>query len=223
MTNLNEWTNTLLHKNITLTLYFWRGWSWLCVRIELETGTDCNILTQSSSDHSSTSFAFWLSCSTAGHWGCKPSVWSWLSLCWHPIYNCNSPKPSVARGYIIVSCPPVSCGRMHISPSPNSTTSTVQGDIPIYLTGCTCFAVLPLIYTSHLLIDGSVEGQYVTLSMGQIELNCVVNRIVWSRTLLIFKLHNYARLNYVCKYADLLHGTVWNETVYMYKKGFGIK
>ena len=41
----------------------------LSVRGELETGTDCYILTPSSSDHSSTSFAFWLGCSTVGHWG----------------------------------------------------------------------------------------------------------------------------------------------------------
>ena len=39
----------------------------LCVRGELEMGTDCYILTQSSSDHSSTSFASWLGCSTVGH------------------------------------------------------------------------------------------------------------------------------------------------------------
>ena len=119
------------------------------MRGELETGTDCYILTQSSSNHSSTSFASWLGCSTMGHWGPKPSVWSWFSLHWHPIShsNWNWPKLSVAPGYIIVSCPPASCGRTHLPPSPNSTTSTGQGDIPISSTGCTCFAVLPLIYT----------------------------------------------------------------------------
>ena len=63
-----------------------------------------DILTQSSSDHCSTSFTFWLGCSTVGHWGPKPSVWSWFSLCGHPIsnWNSNSRKPSVAYGYIIV-------------------------------------------------------------------------------------------------------------------------
>ena len=121
----------------------------VCERWVVETWTDCYILTPSSSDHSSTSFAFWLSCSTMGHWGPKPSVWSWFSLSWHPIsnWNCNWPKPSVAPGYIIVSCPPASCGRMHLPPSPNSTSSTSQGDIPISSTGCICFTVLPLIYT----------------------------------------------------------------------------
>ena len=69
--NFNERTNTLLYKNISLTLYTRKGWCWLCVRGELETGIDCNILTQSSSDHSSTSFSSWLGCSTVGHWGPK--------------------------------------------------------------------------------------------------------------------------------------------------------
>ena len=71
MTNFNERTNTLLYKNIYLTLYYRKGWCWLCVRGELETGADCYILTPSSSDHCSTSFAFWLGCSTVGHWGPK--------------------------------------------------------------------------------------------------------------------------------------------------------
>ena len=62
-------------------------------------------------------------------------------------WNSNWPKPSVAPGYIIFLCPPASCGRTHLPPSPNSTTSTGQGDIPISSSRCTCFAVLPLIYT----------------------------------------------------------------------------
>ena len=33
------------------------------------------------------------------------------------------------------------CGRTHLPPSKNSTTSTGQGDIPISLTGCTCFNI----------------------------------------------------------------------------------
>ena len=148
MTNFNERTITLLYKNISLTLYSRKGWYWLCARGELEMGTDSYILTQRSSDHTSTSFAFWLGCSTVGHWGPKLSVWSWLSLRWHPIsnWNCNSSQPSVAPGYIIVWHPPASCGHTHLPPSPNSTTSTGQGDIPISSNGCTCFDVLPLIF-----------------------------------------------------------------------------
>ena len=157
MTNFNERTNertnTLLYKNIPLTFYSRKGLCWLCVRGELETGTDCYILTQSSSHHSSTSSSVWLSCSTVGHWGPKPSIWSWFSLRWHPISHwlqlqlklltgTDWPKPSVAPGYIIVWHPPASCGRTHPPPSPNSTTSTGQGNIPISSTGCTCFAYL---------------------------------------------------------------------------------
>ena len=168
MMNFNERTQFFFYKNVPLTLYSRKGWCWLCVRGELETGTDCYILTQSSSDHSSTSFAFWPGCSTVGHWGPKPSVWSWFSLRWHPISNYNRnwnwPKPSVAPGYIIVWRRPSSCGRTHLPSSPNSNTSTGQGDIPISSTGCTCLAVLPLFYTGISVIDVSVEDHYVTIS-----------------------------------------------------------
>ena len=61
LTTFNERTNTLLYKNIPLTFYSQKGWCWLWVRGELETGTGCYILTPGSSDHSSTSFA---SCGT---------------------------------------------------------------------------------------------------------------------------------------------------------------
>ena len=33
------------------------------------------------------------------------------------------------------------CGRSHLPPSPNLTTSTGQGDNPISSTGCTCFNI----------------------------------------------------------------------------------
>ena len=91
MTNFNERTNTLLYKNVPLILYSRKGWCWLCVRGELERGEDCYILTPSYSDHSSSSFAFWLGWSIVGHWGHKPSVWSRFSLRGHPTsnWNCN--------------------------------------------------------------------------------------------------------------------------------------
>ena len=44
-TSMNERTHFFI-KNISLTLYSRKGWCWLCVRGELETGTDCYILTQ---------------------------------------------------------------------------------------------------------------------------------------------------------------------------------
>ena len=108
MTNFNERAKTLLYKNISLTLYSRKGWCWLCVRGELETGTDSYILTQSSCDHSSTSFSSSLGCSTVGHWGPQSPQ---SARCSHvdilsPINsNCNWnwPKLYVAPGYIFVS------------------------------------------------------------------------------------------------------------------------
>ena len=115
MTNFKERTNTLLYKNISLTLYSRNGWCCLCVRGELETGTDCYILTQSSSDHISTSFAFWLGYSTVGHWRPKSpqsAAGSHVGILSptdsNSNWNWNWPKPSVAPGYIIVLCPPAS-------------------------------------------------------------------------------------------------------------------
>ena len=154
---MNERTNTLLYKNIPLTLYsrkgLRKGWCWLCVRGELETGTDCHILTQSSSDHSSTSFSSWLGCSTVGHWGPKPSVCHWLSIrplvpnwltqavCGTWLYNCLTPT----------------CFLWEYASAPNSTTSKVifwylRPDAPVSLFSC-------LFTQVHF---GSVEGQYVT-------------------------------------------------------------
>ena len=125
-----------------------KGWCWLCVSGELETGTDCYILTPSSSDHSSTSFAFWLGCSTGGHWGPKPSVLSWFSLRRHPISNCDwnslprtdQLKSSVAPGYIIVWHPPAFCGRTHlhrIQPRPQVKVifRHPRPDAPVLYTG----------------------------------------------------------------------------------------
>ena len=116
-------------------------------------GTDCYILTPSSSDHSSTSSSFcWAA--QPGFWGHKPSVWHWLSLR-HLVSNCdrnsncdcnsnwtllasnsNKLKPSVAPGYIIVWHPPASCGHRICT---KFNPSTGQGDILTSSTGCTCF------------------------------------------------------------------------------------
>ena len=152
--DFNGWRNTLLYKNIPLILYSRKGWRWLCVRGELETGTDCYILTQSSSDHSSTFFRIlaWLlnrwslrAQSLPSGAGSHSGIFSLTdSNC---NWNLNSLKPSVVPSYIIVYRLPTSCGRTHLPTSPNSTRSTGQGDIPISSTGCTCFAVSPLIYT----------------------------------------------------------------------------
>ena len=94
MTNFNERTNTLLYKNISLTLYSRKGWGWLCARDELETETDCYFDPKFFFNHSSTSFSSWMGCSTVGHWEPK-------ALCLPLALNS-------AAGYIIVSHPPTS-------------------------------------------------------------------------------------------------------------------
>ena len=70
-------------------------------------------------------------------------------------------------GYIFVWYPPASCGRTHLPPSLNSTTSTGQGNIPISLTGCTCFTVLLLIYTGASLDWRLGRGSICYKSMGK--------------------------------------------------------
>ena len=92
--------------------------------------------------------------------GCKPSVCKLiLMLASYLQLNCNWPKPSLAPGYIIVSHPPASCGHTHLPPSPNSTMSTGQGDIPISSTRSTCFVVFLLIYTGTSLGRGSIYNR----------------------------------------------------------------
>ena len=71
MTSINERTHFFL--NIYLSHFIRKGWCFLCVRGELETETDSHILTPSSSDHSSTSFAFW--------WAAQPWVLRAQALC----------------------------------------------------------------------------------------------------------------------------------------------
>ena len=136
MTNFNERTNTLLYKNISLTLYSREGWCWLCVRGELETGTDCYILTQSSSDHSSTSFASWLGCSTVDHWGQQA-----LSL--------------QADSHAGILCPNWLQLQLELT----------QAVCDSWLYDCLSSTYFRLFTQVHLLIDGSVEGQYVTPSL----------------------------------------------------------
>ena len=157
-----------IHRVVFLSIFvFWKGWFWLCVRGELETGTDSHILTQSSPDHSSTSSSF---C-----WAAQPWVLRAQALCLQLVLTLasylqvelllelelqlqlelNWLKPSVAPGYIIVWRSPASCGRTHlhrILPRPQIKE--------ISSTRCTCF--FRLFTQVHLLIDGSVEGQYVT-------------------------------------------------------------
>ena len=111
--------------------------------------TNCNILTPSSFVFSSTSFSF---C-----WAAQPGSWGPKTLCWVLVISTvfylrldwlQLTELPVAPGYIIVWHPPASCERRictQIQPIHS------QGYTLIYSTGCTCS-----------LIDGLVEGQYVT-------------------------------------------------------------
>ena len=150
MTNFNERTNTLLYKNISLTLYSQKGDVSCVWEVSWRWGQNAT---------------YWLQvlltiAALLSHsgWDAQP----WVTEGPNPLSGTGShsagilsptgtwtdwPKSSMTSGYIIVSCPPASCGRMHLPPSLNSTTFTGQGDIPISSTRCTCFAVLPLIYT----------------------------------------------------------------------------
>ena len=58
--DFNKRTNTLYYKNIVSHTLFSKDWCLLCVRDELETGTDCYIDPSSSRDHSSTSSSSWV-------------------------------------------------------------------------------------------------------------------------------------------------------------------
>ena len=131
------------------------------MRGELETGTDCYILTQSSSDHSSTSSSF---CWAAQPWVTKgrnplseagshsagilsPTAWNWLTRTdWLQVTNCNWLTQAVC-GTWLYNCLTSTCFLWAYASVPNSTTSTSQGDIPTSSTGCTCLAVLLLFYT----------------------------------------------------------------------------
>ena len=83
-------------KNISLSLYCQKGWRWLCVRDELETGTDCYFDPK----------VFLAIAALLFHLGWVtqpwPSVCRWLSVRY---LVSNSLKPSRAPGYIVVSYP----------------------------------------------------------------------------------------------------------------------
>ena len=132
------------------------------MRGELERGTDCHTLTPSSSDHSSTSFTFWLGCSTVGHWGLKAlrlelvltlaSCLQLTAVCVLVIFLFDAHLFPV--GVRI-------CHHHRIQPRPQ-----VKG-IFRYLWLDAPISLFFYLFTQvHLLIDGSVESQHVTLHWG---------------------------------------------------------
>ena len=131
--------NTYVYKNIRLYFYSWRWY--LCgaekqsQRVRAHEGVVVRWKSQWTTDFSRNSGTYIVYNS---HVTCSNSSFSltivtltshffafhWL-CCLLPIGYLSKP----------------SCGRMHLPPSPNSTTSTGQGDILISLTGCTCFNI----------------------------------------------------------------------------------
>ena len=96
------------------------------MRDELETRTDCYIDPSSSSPIAALLSHLGLGCSTGGHYGPTPSVWSWFALR-HPVSNWLEPS-----GHLVI----------------------LFSNVHLLLLFFRLF--------THLLIDGSVEGQYIT-------------------------------------------------------------
>ena len=109
-----------------------------------------------------------------GSWGPKLSVWSWFSLRGHPFsnWNCNSNsnwlqlelkwlKSSVAYGYIIVWHLPASCGRTYLHRI--QLRPQVKGIFRHPRPHAPASPFFCLFKQVHLLIDGKVEVQYVTI------------------------------------------------------------
>ena len=94
-----------------------------------------------SSDHSSTPFTSWLSCSTVGNWGPQsPQSANWFSR-WHPLSNWLEPS-----GHLVILL-----SYVHL--------------LPLFFR---------LFTQVHLLIDGSVKGQYITKMVKQFHLISVI-------------------------------------------------
>ena len=94
------------YTKLCLSIYSWMGWCWLCVRGELETGTDCYILTPSSSDHSSTSFSSWQGLLNRGSLRAQSplsAAGSHSGILSPTDSNSNWLKPSVSRLYFCLT------------------------------------------------------------------------------------------------------------------------
>ena len=113
----------------------------MCERGELETETDCHILTPGSSDHSSTSFAFWPAA--------QPGSLRAQALCLELVITPASylqlelqlelQLTQAVCGTWLYNFLTSTCFLWAYASAPNSTMSTGQGDNPISSTGCTCF------------------------------------------------------------------------------------
>ena len=129
----------------------------LCVKGELETEQNCNILTPNSFGYNSISFLF--------SWAVQTGA-SGTSLCWNrvliPASSLQLTDFLSHPGYIIILRPPTSCDvtiRTQFNPSPVKV-------IPWYLR-----PDAPVIYTGAFLIwqPGRVGGQYVIRRLASIQ------------------------------------------------------
>ena len=151
-TSMNERTHFFI--KVYLSHFIRKSWCFLCLRSELESERDCHILTPSSSDHSSTSFAFW--------WAAQPWALRAEALCLElvltpatylqlelqlelqlPRTDCLELQltQAVCSTWLYNYLSPT-CFLWAYASAPNSTTSTGQGDIPTSSTGCTSFFCL---------------------------------------------------------------------------------
>ena len=150
--DFNERTNTLLYKNIALTLYSRKGeiycvWEVSWIRGQTATYSPQVLLTiEALLLHSGWAAQPWVT------EGPKPYVCCWLSIR-HLVSNCNSniPKSSVAPGYIIVWHPPASAylhrciswltarsrvNMLHIFYDDNYHTTDTSSSITVHIFTC---------------------------------------------------------------------------------------
>ena len=145
MTNFSERTNTLLYKNISLTLYSRKGWCWLCVRDELETGTDCYFdpkLFSRPLQH-----FFLILAGVAQPWVTEGRKVCELFSCWHP--DTNWLKPSVPWLYYCLTSTYFRCSSAYLHRCISWLTARYRVNILhlLYL------ILFKYVQTNHLLLD----------------------------------------------------------------------
>ena len=76
----------------------------------------------------------------------------------------------------LYNCLTLTCFLWSYASAPNSTMSTGQGDIPISSTGCTCFAILPLIYSGAYL-DWRLDRGSVCYTINNHQLEAILLQV----------------------------------------------
>ena len=133
------------------TSHFYSKWfervyeRFYCVRGELETEQNCNILTPYSSGHNSISFPF--------SWAAQPGAWG-SSLCWDMVLISASSLQLTwtycHRGHITIWRPPTSCEHHNSTPQQLNSPSDI-------------FNRMHLLFTQvHFFFWQLARGQYAT-------------------------------------------------------------